>query len=108
MLFDGFMCQLSPSSINHNLTKQDEAHEQTLLIACSSVLAWQSMTYAHSLKDGAQDSCVIEVAYQMTEGLASRMKESVATSLVHSVGQRVFLHNSDCKGNPHCSIKSIR
>lgn len=34
----------------------------------------------------------------MDEALRSALKESAATSVVHTVGQRVFLHNLDCKG----------
>ena len=34
----------------------------------------------------------------MDEGLKSALKQSAATSVVHTVGQRVFLHNFDCKG----------
>lgn len=34
----------------------------------------------------------------MDEGLKRALKESAATSVVHTIGQRVFLHNFDCKG----------
>lgn len=36
----------------------------------------------------------------MDEGLKRALKESAATSVVHTIGQRVFLHNFDCKGAP--------
>ena len=45
-----------------------------------------------------QESCVVEINYEMTEDLKWQMNESAATSLVHTVGQRVFLHNFDSKG----------
>ena len=41
---------------------------------------------------------MVEIIYKMMEDLKSAMNESAATSLVHTVGQRVFLHNFDTKG----------
>ena len=76
--------------------------------AFTSVLAWQYAVQKLEQKAGVQDSCVIEVAYQMTEDLALRMQESVATSLVHTIGQRVFLHNFDCQGESHQSSDSLQ
>ncbi len=42
--------------------------------------------------------CSVELTYNMDEGLKTALKESAATSVVHSVGQRVFLHNLHCTG----------
>lgn len=42
--------------------------------------------------------CSVELAYHMDEGLKAALKKSAATSVVHTVGQQVFLHNFDCKG----------
>ena len=59
-------------------------------------------------------TCNVELAYHMDEGLKSALKESAATSVVHTVGQRVFLHNFDCKGAAlvalntlHCAQNSL-
>ncbi|KAL3138559.1 hypothetical protein ABBQ32_006333 [Trebouxia sp. C0010 RCD-2024] len=43
-------------------------------------------------------TCRVELAYNMDEGLQAALKSSAATSVVHTVGQQVFLHNFDCKG----------
>lgn len=41
----------------------------------------------------------IEIVYDMAADLQSSLKESAATSLIHTLGQRVFLHNFNCHGN---------
>ena len=46
--------------------------------------------------------CNVELAYEMSDNLKSAMKEAAATSVVLTLGQRVFLHSFDCKGTDHC------
>lgn len=41
----------------------------------------------------------VEVDYEMTSELKSCLKDYAATSLVFTMGQRVFLHNYDCQGD---------